>query len=635
MADERNAEAFLETLCQVDETGFLNVGGSIVPAISNPGEALKRFSKSTSSGTGKEIEGRLKFMGTIGKGGMGLVRLAEQRSLGREVAVKGLRPDRVTEAAAAALLSEAWIAGAVEHPNVIPVHDMGIDEAGHPIVIMKRVRGVEWFELMGDATSVEERFGASDLLEWNISILLQVINAVRLAHSRGIVHRDLTPANVMVGELGEVYVVDWGLATLIAESEGDRAPTSETPFGTPGYMAPEMLHCGKICLQTDIYLVGAILYEVATGRVPHQARSVAALIESIKNSPPDVPKDVPEEIAAICTRAMAAAPEDRYADLEEVQRALRQFLAHRSSAQLAKRAGQRLKELEDKIAQIRAEERFQDAAAEGVYSLFSECRFAYREALDGWPESVAAQTGLRSALHQMIEFELECDSPRGAQNLLSELDESEPELTERVEAAVAAKTLHLERLGTLDQLHDEATGWRARSWLIVAMAVVFFAAPLSTGIWARDIRSDYGQMAWASFALLVFVGFIVLQVRKTLLATALNRRVALTALLVPVAQLVMTGGAAIMELPTRAFALGLFLWFVITAMFAISTSPKLIISPLGYVIAFFVSAYEPEWVFAAMAISNLNMVLNFGYYSIKNRDTKNCCVPVTADDFPP
>jgi serine/threonine-protein kinase len=618
MADERDAEAFLETLCPLDETGFLKVGASIAPPVSNPKNVLERFAKSESGG---QLEDRLKFMGTIGKGGMGLVRLAEQRSLGREVAVKGLRPDQSSDTAAASLLSEAWITGALEHPNVIPVHDLAIDGAGRPIVIMKRVRGVEWFDLMGDAKTVQERFGASDLLEWNISILLQVINAIRLAHSRDIVHRDLKPANVMIGEFGEVYVLDWGIATSVAKG-CDRGARPDTPFGTPGYMAPEMLHCEAVSVQTDIYLVGATLFEIATGRLPHQARSVEALIESIENSPPAVPEDVPEEIAAICIRAMAADPADRYPDLDAVQRALQQFLSHRSAAQLALRADQRLEALESKIAELRVEARLEDAAAEGVYSLFSECRFAYREALAGWPENGSARAGLSKALHLMIEFELDNDEPRAAQNLLSELEEDEAELTERVETAARVKARHLERLGTLDELHDLALGWQVRTGLVLSMIVVFCLVPLFVGWTYPEIRSHYDEMFLASFALLLLTGGMAFWGRKLLFATAFNRRLTMTALLVPIAQMVLTAAAGILVLPQRAFVLALFLWFVMTSMFAISTANVLFISPICYLIAFFVAAYEPDWVFYAMAISNLVMLLSISFYSLGQREAE-------------
>jgi hypothetical protein len=160
---------------------------------------------------------RLRTIETIGQGGMGVVRLAEQVALGRRVAVKTLRPDRKSDQAAIDLLREAWVTGAVDHPNVVPVHDIGLDEDGSPVIVLKRIDGHSWAELMHDADRVRERFRVDDLLTWNLEILIQVLFALRFAHSRGIVHRDLKPDNVMIGDFGEVYLLDWGIALSLRD----------------------------------------------------------------------------------------------------------------------------------------------------------------------------------------------------------------------------------------------------------------------------------------------------------------------------------------------------------------------------------------------------------------------------------
>src|SRR4029079_14794763 len=139
------------------------------------------------------------------------------------------------------LLREAWITGAIEHPNVVPVHHVALDDDGSPVVVMKRISGAAWSELIEDADEVFRRFGASDLLEWNVGILMQVLNAVRFAHSRGILHRDLKPANVMIGEFGEVYLVDWGIAVSLRDDGSGRLPLAANatePAGAPVYNGP-------------------------------------------------------------------------------------------------------------------------------------------------------------------------------------------------------------------------------------------------------------------------------------------------------------------------------------------------------------------------------------------------------------
>src|SRR5688572_21792637 len=139
------------------------------------------------------VAGGLELGATIGEGGMGVVRSATQRSLGRKVAVKTLRAQTKTEAATLRLLREAWVTGSLEHPNIVPVYDLGLDDDGSPNIVLKHIEGVEWAGVIHDAKAVKERFGASDLFEHNLRILVQLCNAVSLAHSRGILHRDLKP----------------------------------------------------------------------------------------------------------------------------------------------------------------------------------------------------------------------------------------------------------------------------------------------------------------------------------------------------------------------------------------------------------------------------------------------------------
>jgi serine/threonine protein kinase len=166
------------------------------------------------AGAGVRLRGRL------GEGGMGEVLLAEQVSMERDVAVKRLKPEARNDYSTLKLLQEAWVTGYLEHPNVIPVYDITVDAQGSPLILLKRIHGVAWGELMDDPETVRRRWGAADLLEWNLRVLMQVCDAVQFAHGRGIVHRDLKPENVMVGEHGEVYVVDWGIAVTLREDAG-------------------------------------------------------------------------------------------------------------------------------------------------------------------------------------------------------------------------------------------------------------------------------------------------------------------------------------------------------------------------------------------------------------------------------
>src|SRR5690606_34487297 len=176
------------------------------------------------------------------------------------------------------LLEEAWIHGALEHPNIVPVHDIELDSRGRPQVALKRIEGRHWGDLIANPERVASSFRMNDILEWNLRVLAQVCQAVHYAHARGFIHRDLKPENVMIGEFGEVYVGDWGLALALKPDPRGRWPDIETTTdiaGTLAYMAPEMLagSSHRLGPHTDIYLLGGILYEILTGDVPHRGDS--------------------------------------------------------------------------------------------------------------------------------------------------------------------------------------------------------------------------------------------------------------------------------------------------------------------------------------------------------------------------
>ena len=325
-------------------------------------------------------EAQLKPGKTIGEGGMGVIRVAEQTALGRTVAVKTLKGDGRNPAAALDLLREAWVTGALEHPNIVPVHHVGLDEHGNPIIVLKLIEGVEWHDILEDAALVEARYGAGDLLAWNLGILLQVTNALRFAHSRGIIHRDLKPANVMVGEFGEVYLLDWGIAVSLHDDGSGRLPlasAADEMAGTPCYMAPEMLaRAGgpPLSERTDVYLVGAVLFEIITGQPPHQGQTAVEVVTSVLASRPRLPDDAPAELARICTRAMEPDPADRYASIDELRHDLTAYLEHRGSARLADVARARKDEL---LALLVAERE-----REAIYRLYGACRFGFLRVLD-------------------------------------------------------------------------------------------------------------------------------------------------------------------------------------------------------------------------------------------------------------
>jgi len=174
------------------------------------------------------------------------------------------------------LIQEAWTTGNLEHPNVVPVYTLGQGEDGNPVLVMKKITGVSWNEVLANPARWPEEFARmEDPLERHLSVLILVAGAVHFAHSRGVIHCDLKPPNVMLGHFGEVFVVDWGIAlafTNDAPEHLQRTNEVEGLGGTLEYMPPEMASAqGELFgPPTDVYLMGAMLHEVLTGHPPHQ-----------------------------------------------------------------------------------------------------------------------------------------------------------------------------------------------------------------------------------------------------------------------------------------------------------------------------------------------------------------------------
>ena len=622
--DDLDIEAFLSTVGAGRASSSLNLKDSIEPEVSKPERVLDLLTELTSEHGGSGLDAQLDVGELIGRGGMGQVHLATQRSMDRKVAVKTVRPDRRDQAAKAGLVREAWITGSLEHPNIVPVHNVGVSASGDPLVILKRIEGVEWSDLLREEESVAERFGVTDLLEWNLSILLQVANAVRFAHSRGVIHRDLKPQNVMIGGFGEVYVVDWGIAVSTGQRRDARLPlpsASSLPAGTPGYMAPEMLAGGAITAHTDVYLLGAILFEVVEGRFPHQAASYAAVAESIKASPPPMNGDWPTELREICRRAMACDPAARYGDVAAFQSAIREFLEHRTSSRLTTGALERLERLEQCARELgQPKERAADDLAR-LHSLFSECRFGFREAQTSWPENPVAEAGLDRALRVMIELELDNDEPRSARNLATQLATSDPALLERIDAALAYKKARLQKLDALDKQHDVQIGWRTRTLTLGIIGLIWSVGTLGLALLGGpDLVRSPSRMAIMSVLMFAVIASVGYWARESLMKTVINRRLFMTALFVPPAQLILVGGSVLLELSlAQLMSSMLFLWFALAGMVALTTTSKFLPMVIGYLAGFLVSTQLPDHVLVVMGIANTVMLVNVGYCSIRAR----------------
>jgi tetratricopeptide (TPR) repeat protein len=295
-----------------------------------------------------EGRGRYTLLHIHAQGGIGQVWLAHDSDLNRDVALKELRPERDGHPAVRArFLEEARVTGQLEHPGIVPVYEL-VRDGEAPAYAMRMVRG----RTLGEALKEYHRrrlageAGPLDLRSL-LTAFVSVCNAVGYAHSRGVLHRDLKPANVVLGDFGEVVVLDWGLARLMGHAGPEEAtalaPVSLEPgsrdetaqgqvLGTPAYMAPEQAE-GRVDLlgpATDVYGLGAVLYEVLTGTPPFTGQR-DELVRRVARLEPERPRqlvpEVPKALEAVCLKALAKKPADRYATAGEVAREVERWLA--------------------------------------------------------------------------------------------------------------------------------------------------------------------------------------------------------------------------------------------------------------------------------------------------------------------
>lgn len=295
--------------------------------------------------------GRYDLRYIYGEGNLGRVWLAEDPYLGRTIAVKEIQPDLACDAdCRQRFLEESAITGQLEHPNIIPVYDFGFGENAY--LAMRLIHGMTLSEAlyqfdMWTRTSPsysDLRVRRAELLQ----SFIHVCKAIGYAHSRGIVHRDLKPDNIILGKHGEVYVVDWGLAKILRQESADNvdlglssvvAKVHQTQtgdvIGTPLYMSPEQAMGRKsiIDARADIYGLGGILYEMITNKAPHQTFPfdepqifLDHVIDGRIPRPQSIRPSCPHSIAAVCMKALARDPDDRYQTAEDLAKDVERFL---------------------------------------------------------------------------------------------------------------------------------------------------------------------------------------------------------------------------------------------------------------------------------------------------------------------
>ena len=384
------------------------------------------------------------LLGVLGEGGMGVVYNARQASIDREVAVKMLKPEMTASAThRRKFLSEVAVTGELDHPNIVPIYDLGENADGALFYSMKKITGTPWSKVIRKTPLLE-----------NLTILMKVADAVAFAHARGVVHRDLKPENVMLGDFGEVLVVDWGLAVA---TEGHRpTPNVSSLFniaGSPAYMAPELVFgpMEAIGRHSDIYLLGAILYECISGRPPHGGKSAK---ECLKNAARNqiLPTTKRGELVDIALKAMHSDPAQRHPTVQAFQQAIRDYQAHSESIVLCERAEVELRQ----------------AAESHDYRDFSRALFAFEEALQLWPGNSNARAGVsRAKLEYATRALAKSDFDLGL-SLIDPQDAAHVSVRQQLAEAKAERDARQHRLA------------RARRMMAALAALVFLA--VSVGV---------------------------------------------------------------------------------------------------------------------------------------------------------
>jgi serine/threonine protein kinase len=288
------------------------------------------------------------------QGGLGVVFLARDQEIDRTVALKQIKPHWADdEDSRTRFLLEARITGRLEHPGIVPIYALGADATGRPYYAMRLIRGESLLDVIdrfhgvrGAQANVRQRMPELRKL---LQRFVDVCNSVDYAHSKGVIHRDLKPSNIMVGKFGETLVVDWGLAKVIGSDEDValttrmvRTPETEgasntrigTTIGTPAYMSPEQAagRNNELGPATDVYSLGATLYHLLTGQLPHAAEEdlgmMIARAERGKIAPPhQLAKWIPKPLSSICVKAVAFTPEARYASARALSDDIERWLA--------------------------------------------------------------------------------------------------------------------------------------------------------------------------------------------------------------------------------------------------------------------------------------------------------------------
>jgi len=424
---------------RVEETLARLLGGARVNE-QGPDESIR--SENAAPVAGAALDHGVRRLGYVigqelGRGALGRINCATQQVFDREVAVKRLLKNGVDHDASLRFYAEAIITSQLEHPNIVPIHDLLADADGSLQLVMKRVEGVAWKDLLRPRRPEHVKRAEQLSIDDHIEILLKVCDALAFAHGRGILHRDIKPENVMVGAYGEVLLMDWGCGIAFGKSEHHPIVPHIDEItqitGTPSYMAPEMalIRAPTIGPHSDVYQLGAVLYEVLTGKSPHRGKTVLEVLTSAIQGPVADPqlvapdRFIPEELAAIALAALEKSPKRRIRTVQLFIERLRNYRSHVQAIVLVGTA-------RGQLSLASSNSRLADEALRKATSWAEQ-------ALEIWPNWSGAKTvlldaRLASAQHaiQLRSYAVAISQADAAAILAKELERSE--LAENAEA---------------------------------------------------------------------------------------------------------------------------------------------------------------------------------------------------------
>ncbi|WP_438007166.1 bifunctional serine/threonine-protein kinase/formylglycine-generating enzyme family protein [Sorangium sp. So ce321] len=438
---------------------------------------------------------RYEDLGLIGRGGMGEVRRVRDRVMGRVLAMKLLQLEGRDDAEARSrFLDEARVTACLQHPGIVPVHDCGMLPTGQLWFTMKEVRGRTLSALIRALHADKEAGPPPEALRRGLDVFVRICEAVAYAHGQGVLHRDLKPENVMIGEFGEVLVMDWGIARASAggaladslEDSGHRTHAGLI-LGTPVYMSPEQARgeVDQVGPASDVYALGAVLYELLCGEPPYRGTALAVVAQVVQRPPEQLAlrccDQLPRDLIAICDRAMARAPSARFASAEVLAEEIRGFLDGARRRERARALVEEARALAPQIEGLRARARALRAEAKAALARLDSFAPAAEKA-QGWALEDEARALDRAAA---------LDEATWHQKLRAALNEA-PDFDD---AHAALADAHLADLRAAEEARDAEAAARAEAFLRAHARERHAALLRGTG--SLSLRTDpEGAQVW-------------------------------------------------------------------------------------------------------------------------------------------